>query len=185
MPVYDVIACALTNQGKTSSMEIRNYFKAKEAGVSMSKQAYFKQRKKMNYQVIEYLNQEYLKDFYEGNEGEYWHGYVTAAIDGSAVEIPNSPENREQFGTTKNQRGGSGARATISRVYEVCNQFFLDMRIDRYTADGRRAYRAGESGCGFPSGTGHGRPVLSGAGAVPEAGTGWFQVPDTAQKPNL
>jgi hypothetical protein len=95
MPLQDILLCILAKKGKTGIMEVREYFKDKGVGAEagVSKQDYFQQRKKLNYEVFSEMAAYYLQHFYQGDEPEKWHGYLVLAVDGSKTEIPNSPEN--------------------------------------------------------------------------------------------
>ena len=94
----------------------------------------FKQRKKLNPDVFTYLNDEYVKDFYQAGEAELWNGYLLLAIDGSKAEVPNSQENREHFGSSGNQKASGPARAMVSCAYDILNGFYLSMEIGHITS---------------------------------------------------
>ena len=52
--------------------------------MSILKQGYLQQRKKLNYKVFSFLNAEYLKDFYSSTEPVLWNNYLVLAVDGSS-----------------------------------------------------------------------------------------------------
>ena len=132
MPLKDMLLCCLSKKGLTTVFELRNYFKQKEEkAMPLSVQGYLQQRKRLNPEVFSYLNREYLVDFYHSEEPKLWNGYILLAIDGSKVEVPNSKENREQFGSSGNQHSELGqVRALVSGMYDVLNQFYLDIEIE-------------------------------------------------------
>jgi hypothetical protein len=78
------------------------------------------------------LNRKYLQNFYEGKDVKKWHGMVVLAIDGSRVEIPNSVENRREYGESVNQYGKAVARANFSGLYDLYNRFFLDIGLHHF-----------------------------------------------------
>lgn len=131
MPLKDMLLCCLAKKGMTTVLELRNFFKQKKGtDMKISTQGYLQQRKRLNPDVFSYLNDEYLADFYHSSETELWNGYLLLAIDGSKVEIPNSMENRRNFGTSSNQHSKQGqARALISGMYDILNGFYLDIQI--------------------------------------------------------
>lgn len=130
MPLEDLVICTMAKHGLTTIMELYNYWEKKGSNaMQISKQGYLQQRKKLNYEVFAYLNEEYLKDFYTSGEAKLWNGYVVLAIDGSKAEVPNSNENYEKFGQSSNQHGVSNARALVSGAMDVFNQFILDIEI--------------------------------------------------------
>lgn len=46
------------------------------------------------------------------------NGYILCAIDGAKIEIPNTPLNRERFGSEGNQHKQKTARALLSGIIE-------------------------------------------------------------------
>lgn len=129
MPLKDILTSSLSKKGLTNVMELRNYFREKGSKVEITKQGYLQQRKKLNPDVFTYLNDEYVKDFYQAGEAELWNGYLLLAIDGSKAEVPNSQENREHFGSSGNQKASGPARAMVSCAYDILNGFYLSMEI--------------------------------------------------------
>jgi hypothetical protein len=133
MPLADILRCTLWKKGLTATMELRQYFQA--AGnmeQTVSKQDYLKQRQKLNPEVFRLLNRKYLQNFYEGREVKTWYGMVVLAIDGSRVEIPNSAENRREYGESENRYGKAVARANFSGLYDLYNRFFLDIGLHHF-----------------------------------------------------
>lgn len=71
-----------------------------------------------------------LHNIINSSEPKLWNRFLLLAIDGSKVEIPNSVENRERFGKSNNQYSELGQiRALESGMYEILNQFYLDIEI--------------------------------------------------------
>lgn len=131
---YDILLMTLNKQGKNISFEIRDYElnKKGEKQVNYSDEAYLKQRRNLNPDVFKEMNTLYLKDFYEKPKYiKKKKGYILCAIDGSKIEIPNTPKNREVFGSEGNQYKRNTARALISGIYDVENHFFLNVQINR------------------------------------------------------
>jgi hypothetical protein len=134
MPLADVLMSILGKQGLSATMEVRQFFQENgKEDATVSKQDYLRQRQHLNPDVFTLLNQEYLHNFYSGlEEGEYWHGHVVLAVDGSRAEIPNSMENRQTYGESVNKYGKAVARANVSMVYDVYNRFILDIGMYDY-----------------------------------------------------
>ena len=134
IPFYDILLMTLNKQGKNISFEIRDYElnKKGEKQVNYSDEAYLKQRRNLNPDVFKEMNTLYLKDFYEKPKYiKKKKGYILCAIDGSKIEIPNTPKNREVFGSEGNQYKRNTARALISGIYDVENHFFLNVQINK------------------------------------------------------
>lgn len=124
----------LNKQGKNVSFEIRDFElnKKGEKCVKYSDEAYLKHRRILNPDVFKEMKNIYLKDFYSRPKYiKKKNGYILCAIDGSKIEIPNTPLNRKTFGNEGNQHKRKTARALISGIYDVENHFFLDVAIDR------------------------------------------------------
>lgn len=138
IPFYDILLMTLNKQGKNVSFEIRDFElnKKGEKIVQYSDEAYLKQRRILNPDVFKEMKNLYLKDFY--SKPKYIkkkNGYILCAIDGSKIEIPNTPLNRETFGIEGNQYKQKTARALLSGIYDVENHFFLDVEIDRVNSN--------------------------------------------------
>lgn len=130
MPLADIILCTLSKKGLTTAIELHQYFTQKGAyHMSISKQGYLQQRKKLNYKVFSFLNTEYLKDFYSSTEPILWNNYLVLAVDGSKTEVPNSDENREFFGECGNNHSNGEVKALVSGIFDVFNHFFLNLQI--------------------------------------------------------
>lgn len=128
MPADDIIISILSRKGLTASMDILDYFDEKGSEESVSKQAYLKQRKRLNYEVFSHLNTSYLRNFYERMEpNDLYKGYLVLAVDGSKAEVPASKENATAFGTQHSESGV--VRALVSCISDVFNKFTLDMQL--------------------------------------------------------
>lgn len=131
MPLSDIILCTLSKKGLTIAIELHQYFTQKGAcHMSISKQGYLQQRKKLNYKVFSFLNKEYLEDFYHSTEPILWNNHLVFAVDGSKAKVPNSDENRAFFGECGNNHSKGQVRALVSSIFDVFNHFFLDLQID-------------------------------------------------------
>lgn len=129
MSVYDIMTSIMVRKGLTAAIEIRNYAQIADKD-SVSKQAWLKARQNLNPEVFRLRNDYYMKNFYESkNEVKLWNEYLVLAIDGSKAEIPNSEENREYYGTQGNASCRGPARALLSGLFDVLNDFFLDLQI--------------------------------------------------------
>ena len=107
----------LNKQGKNVSFEIRDFElnKKGEKCVNYSDEAYLKQRRILNPDIFKEMKNLYLKDFY--SKPRYIkkkNGYILCAIDGSKIEIPNTPLNREIFGSEGN------IELIIKQVFKKC-----------------------------------------------------------------
>lgn len=135
MTFLDISRCILSKKGKTTTMEINNYFKKLNKRESrVTKQAFCKQRLKLNPEVFIQLNKEYVQSIYTHSNYKTHKGYIITAIDGTILEIPNTEELRKDFGcqTPSNNKVRKVARAKASGIYDVENNVMIDALIDRY-----------------------------------------------------
>jgi len=133
MPLHDIIICTLAKKGLSAAMEVMQYFKAigKEEQ-TISKQGYLQQRQKLNPEAFTMLNRNYFKRFYDGEEAICWNGHLVLAVDGSRAEVPNSAENRKEYGVCTNLHGEAVARANVNALYDVYNRFLINIVIGQY-----------------------------------------------------
>lgn len=134
MEFTDFVWYLIMQKGRTTSMELDEYLKNKNGTyeVSISKQAFSKQRQNLKPQIFIDIYKDYLIDFYNNypKEVKTFKGYNVCAIDGSLFEIPNTKELREEYKTQKNSSGNrESARARVSGIYDVENGFMLDALI--------------------------------------------------------
>lgn len=134
MDFKDLVWYLTIQKGKTTSMELDEYLKNKTDTyeISISKQAFSKQRQNMKPLIFIDITKDFLKDFYTNypDEVKKYKGYNVCAIDGSLFEIPNTKELREIYKTQKNSSGQrESARARVSAIYDVENEFIIDSKI--------------------------------------------------------
>lgn len=85
----------------------------------ISKQAFSSARQKISYSAFEELlnfTYKYLHQICAGRM--FWYGHVVKAVDGTTIRVPNTPENRMEFQTQKNQYG-EVALVKASVLYHV------------------------------------------------------------------
>lgn len=134
MGFKDFVWYLIMQKGRTTSMELDEYLKNKNGTyeISISKQAFSKQRQYLKPQIFIDIYKDYLEDFYQNypEEVKTYKGYKVCAIDGSLFEIPNTEELREEYKTQKNSSGNrESARARVSGIYDVENGFMIDALI--------------------------------------------------------
>ena len=134
MNFTDYVWYLIMQKGRTTSMELDEYLKNKNGTykISISKQAFSKQRQYLKPQIFIDIYKDYLEDFYHNypEENKTYKGYNVCAIDGSLFEIPNTKELREEYKTQKNSSGDrESARARVSGIYDVENGFMIDALI--------------------------------------------------------
>jgi hypothetical protein len=133
MGFKNLLCYCLNKKGICTNMETNNFFEKIKEEKSISSQALFDQRLKLNPEVFTMLNDDYLSKFYSEypDEVKLFNGYVLKAIDGSDMEIPNTRTALENYGMAKNHKGFV-ARAVISVSYDLLNNYITDGIIDKF-----------------------------------------------------
>lgn len=135
IPFNDVLLMTLNNKAKTTTMEIRDYeinVKGNDK-VNYSNEAYLKQRRHLNPQVFKKANMVFTNSYYnKSNDAKKYKNYIIMGIDGVKHEVPNTPQNREYFGTSTNQYEKQPARASSSTMYDLENHIYIDVQLQKY-----------------------------------------------------
>jgi len=140
MPFNDIMRYILSQKGKTTTMEINNYFKeVNKRQDRVTKQAFCKQRCRLNPKVFIQLNHEYIESFYKNSDYKTYKDYILTAIDGTILEIPNTKELQLEYEcqSSKGENVRKSARAKVSGIYDLENNIMIDSVIDKYTTPER------------------------------------------------
>ena len=137
MTFEDYVWYLTLQKGRTTSMELDQYLKNKNDSyeITISKQAFSKQRLNLKPQIFIDLYKDYLIDFYDNypEEVKKYKDYYVFAIDGSVFEIPNTKELRSEYKLEQyNSYQINPARAQVSGIYDVENGFMVDAVITDY-----------------------------------------------------
>ena len=103
----------------------------------VTKQAFFKGRKKLKETAFIHLKDELVREFYKTNDFKTYKGYILIAGDGTTLQLPGSEEIEEEFGHSKNQKGAAIPMARASAFFDPLNEITIDALIDRYKSDER------------------------------------------------
>ena len=129
----DIIYFTLNKRGLSLKMEMNKFKDMTGKMEEVSKSALCQQRKKINPEIFKELNSDYIKNSYD-NPRDYKtiKGYIVMAIDGMKIEVPDSKELREEYGTSQGKEGQrTSARALTSCLYDVVNNWVIDAQIDK------------------------------------------------------
>lgn len=117
-------------------MDLRRFFQLLKfnSTETISTAGYLKQRMKLNPAAFLYLSDFHVKNFYsdEMPSLKKLKGYFLFAIDGSKVNLPNTPENQILYGTQANKTTKQ-TQAGISTLFDVLNMMILDCTINHIT----------------------------------------------------
>lgn len=129
MSFKDAIVFILKGLKKTLQIEIDEWFELLSGEVTMTKQAFSQLRQKIKPDAFIQLNDKYISWLYDGDEYNKFKNYRLLSIDGSIIDIPNTADNREYFGSHHNKSHRQQARAMVSVIYDIENDFILESDI--------------------------------------------------------
>jgi len=120
----------LSSLKKTLVLELESLLKKlKKQNMEYSKQAYSKARQNISPKAFKKLNETIKEDLYAKDKKTY-KGYRVTAIDGSAVELPNTKEIKEKYGVFK--EGTPNAAGKVHVIYDVRNEIVIDGILGKY-----------------------------------------------------
>ncbi|KZX17715.1 transposase DDE domain protein [Methanobrevibacter cuticularis] len=138
MGFKDFIFYILGNNGKTSVLELDNYFKIKNKDVfkcdnmTPTKQNFSKRRSCISPEFFKDANKGGVKNLYSTNYKELskFKGFLIFAIDGSQAKLPNTPITREEFDVDSDSlKETKTPKARISVMSDVKNENIIDSAI--------------------------------------------------------
>lgn len=141
MGFVNLISFILSHRKRSLQIELDNFFKSLPGeNCSITKQAFSEARQKISPKAFIILFQAVIKQFYE-DDFKTFRGFRLSAIDGTTLELPNTETLRKAYGYAENTTS-KVARAKVSGLYDVENNFMIDAIIDHYKVDERSlAYR--------------------------------------------
>lgn len=96
---------------------------------SITKSAFCQSRQKLKADCFVELNDALIKAFYKSNNIETWKGFRLLAIDGSAIDLPKSPELYNKFPWKCNRTEEIIPKARISSFFDVQNNIIINTQI--------------------------------------------------------
>jgi len=104
-----------------------------ENGISLipTKSAFSQRRNELKYQVFIELNDRLVAGIYEENRLRYWNDFRLLAIDGSTLNLPQSQELIDEFGTQGNQFD-QYPMAQMSCCFDLLNHLTIAAQITKY-----------------------------------------------------
>ena len=131
---FNILIMFLLNLLKRSQQdELDEFFKllnGTEIAVRVvTKSALTQARKKLKADTFVELNRVQIDYFYQCLQPQTWMGWRLWAVDGSTLQVPNTPENLAHFGAWHPAKGGPCPMSRISQMFDVLNGITLDALI--------------------------------------------------------
>ena len=103
-----------------------------------SKAAFCKARQRINPSAFEELFRTTATDFYATAEYKTFNGYRVCAIDGSDINLPNTKELLEIYGSEPYSNGSVQVQSMVSCLYDVLNHVIIDAGMNHYQSNERK-----------------------------------------------
>ncbi len=133
-----VVTIILNMVRRSTQLELDDYLRQtfpEDPNMTYTKQSFAEARQNLRPEAFEWLNQVFLKGFYADGDEATYRGFRLLAIDGSVVELPNTPALRAAYGAATNQSAqGAVARSRSSSLYDVQNGIVIHSILGRYDA---------------------------------------------------
>ncbi len=140
-----LLAIILNMVRRTTQIELdafREKFMPEEADrTTYTKQSFAEARQKLKPEAFTRLNDAFIAQFYSDDDLKTFRGFRVLAVDGSIMEIPDTPALRTAYGVAKGAGGFTTARARASHIIDVENQLVIHAILGRYDT-GERALAA-------------------------------------------
>ena len=131
-----VVSIILNMIRRSTPRELDDYLSQafpEEPNMTYTQQSFAEARQNLRPEAFEWLNQVFLKGFYEDDDEATYRGFRLLAIDGSVIAWPNTPALRAAYGVATNQFSqGAVARARSSSLYDVLNGIVVHSILGRY-----------------------------------------------------
>lgn len=133
-----VFFCICSSQKRSLQTELSSFLmKASRHIPVFSPQAFSKARYKIKPKAFYTVFRQAAKLFCAEKDLKTLHGYRVFAVDGTSLLLPDTPENRDTFGTCGNEVK-TYASASASIFYDVLNDIIVDAVIGRQFSSERQ-----------------------------------------------
>lgn len=140
LPFERVAALILRGHKLSGQTALNKVFRSlDEVSIVPTPSAYSQARQKLKPELFLFLNDLVSESFYELYEADgyvrRWKGRRVVAVDGSCLNLPDTPETREHFSVHTNQSEVGRVQGLSSVLYDVLNGIGLSIAIDRKRAE--------------------------------------------------
>lgn len=102
-----------------------------------SKAAFCKARQRIKPSAFEELFRVTAEEFYQVAEYKTFQGYRVCAIDGTDVNLPNTEELLDIYGSESYSAGSTQVQSLVSCLYDVLNHVIIDASMNHYRSNER------------------------------------------------
>ena len=134
LPLKELVLSVIARKGKTLVMELKAFFQQiGKTGNGISKAGYTKQRQKLNPLALKHLADLRASNFYKDSQmvGRL-RGYIVLANDGSGINLPNSEETINTYGSSSRKGTKPQTQLGLGCMFDVINKMIVGSTISRY-----------------------------------------------------
>ena len=129
MPLHKLILTTVFRKGRSLKIELKA-FASKLGDPEISKVGYLKQRMKLNPQSFLEVARFHAKQFYKDQtKVRTYKEYLILACDGSDLNVPSTPENKQKFHESSKHGHYPRPQAGISCLFDVLNRQICDCAV--------------------------------------------------------
>jgi hypothetical protein len=136
LPFTRIVMLIINGLKRSLQVELQSFFENFSQEQPCRKQAFCKQRIKLNPAFFHDWNQVLISNFYRsyGKNVKQWQGMNLLAVDGSSVPLPETADLKQTFGGATNQyKDPVNVTARICVVYDVLNSIAIKGFLHPYT----------------------------------------------------
>jgi hypothetical protein len=133
LPFASLVLFMLNLIKQTLQKELTHFikqFSSKDTGITKS--AFSQSRLKLKPEAFIELNDVLIEEFYTDNDELRWFDFRLLAIDTSTLDLPNSEDIINNFGSCHNTGEVITPKARISSFYDLLNELIIDSNITHY-----------------------------------------------------
>ena len=139
MPLGRLVLSVLARKGRTAVIELRSLFRELNETDTISKAGYSKQRQKLNPRAFSHLSDLRAKNFYRDKSAvKKMKNYVIVASDGSNLNLPNTKETFEKYGSSARKGVKTQSALGLGCMFDVLNKMIIGATINRVKFDERK-----------------------------------------------
>lgn len=142
LPCDRLVTMILCRKGLSMKLDIREF--ARQTGVgAVSASAVSQARMKLAPEAFASLAARHAEGLYTMGDADsgirLFRGRVVLGVDGTSVIVPTNPATLAEFGTNSPKGGRPTAEAGISCMYDLLNDYVVDLSVHRFKFNERRA----------------------------------------------
>lgn len=127
--VIDLLLQMLSRRGNSQWSELMDFYGDQNNKLNITENGFYYARRKMNPEAVRMMSNEYIANIYDQHDELFktYKGCFVLGIDGSKTTLPNTTENVNTFGKTK--QGNQPVQGLLSTLHDCLNSIKLDVLV--------------------------------------------------------